>query len=144
MHVQATDERAKAAFHNRVLWVGWLYNRLESANILQKQEQTLEDGEFMKALEDAPRATMTKVVMRQLVIHGFDINHPLLDLQHYLGYPATLEWNNDKVFTSGLKSLREVVLGQRESRPLAHLFSDCERQPDVGRDSAVDRQYRNQ
>lgn len=45
--------------------------------------------------------------------HGVD--HPLLDLQHYLQYPATLEWNNDESFTAGLKALREVVLGKRQS-----------------------------
>lgn len=69
---------------------------------------------FMTALKDAPRATMTKVVMRQLVANGFDINHPLLDLQHYLQYPDTLEWNNDGSFTAGLKALREVVLRKRK------------------------------
>ena len=37
---------------------------------------------FMKAFDDAPRTVMMKVVTRQLVVNGFDIHHPLLDLQH--------------------------------------------------------------
>ena len=71
--------------------------------------------EFMKAFEDAPRAIMTKVVIRQLGLNGFNVNHPLLDLLHHLGYPSTLDWNNDKAFTSGLKALHEVILGHRKS-----------------------------
>ena len=66
---------------------------------------------------------MTKVVVRQLAINGFDVNHPLLDLMHYLGYPATLEWNNNQVFTSGLKALREIILGRRRSCPTSAEFS---------------------
>ena len=71
--------------------------------------------EFMKAFEDAPRTIMTKVVIRQLAIDDFNVNHPLLDLMHHLGYPATLEWNKDQVFTSGLKALREIILANRKS-----------------------------
>lgn len=65
---------------------------------------------------------MTEVVVRQLVLNGFDVHHPLLDLQHYLQYPATLAWNNDEVFTSGLKALREVVLRKRKSCLLSILI----------------------
>ena len=90
--------------------------------------------EFMKAAEDTTSAIhhhplilfnmpMTKVVIRQLVLNGFDVHHPLLDLQDYLGYPATLEWENKPAFTTGLKALRDGVLGKRKSCPLI-LFQD--------------------
>ena len=73
--------------------------------------------EFMEAFKDAPRAIMTKVAIRQLGLNGFDVHHPLLDLQEHLGYPATLEWENKQAFTKGLKALREVILGKRKSCP---------------------------
>ena len=73
---------------------------------------------FMKAFDDAPRTVLTKVVTRQLGVNGFDIHHPLLDLQHWLDYPATLEWNNSQVFTSGLKVLHEITTGRRKSCPI--------------------------
>ena len=62
---------------------------------------------------------MTKVVTRQLGANGFDICNPLLELQHYLGYPATLEWNNSQAFPSGLKILYGITHGRRKCCPLA-------------------------
>ena len=74
--------------------------------------------QFMKAFDEAPRTVLTKVVTRQLGVNGFDIRNPLLALQHDLGYPATLEWNNSPAFTAGLKILYGITHGGRKSCPI--------------------------
>ena len=66
---------------------------------------------FMKAFDEAPRTVMTKVVTRQLGVNGFDIHNPLLELQHDLGYPTTLEWNNRVPVQTGFEMASKFPLG---------------------------------
>ncbi|KAG7002032.1 hypothetical protein G7Y79_00029g063280 [Physcia stellaris] len=70
--------------------------------------------------QSASKAITTRVTLRQLKANRFDISHPMLDIIHYLGYPQSLAPHGELYWFDGLKPLRELVLGRRNTLEIEH------------------------